>query len=236
WWGTRPDTTGPYYDRQAWEATDRIDAAIMTALAEAEAPLIEHITAELQRHVVSIDGVGQGTLAMEELTDPIQIPAFDPADPAQIGNRQLEDVVAAVQPLEGDSEAGRDLFRAQACIHCHTYANGQRPKGPHLVDIGKRATKQELLLSILDPGKTIAQGFDTWSFLLDDGRVFTGFVALESAETVTIRQADGLAQEFAREDIDERIKQEVSMMPIGIVNNLTPAQLADLIAYLRSLR
>ena len=236
WWGTRPDTTGPYYDRQTWEASPRIEAAVVTALAEAEPALAEHIKAELARHVVSVDGVAATTLAMDDLTDPIQIPAFDPADPAQIGNRQIGDVVAAVLPLEGNADAGRELFRAQACIHCHTYANGQRPKGPHLVDIGKRATKQELLLSILDPGKTIAQGFDTWSFLLDDGRVFTGFVALESAETVTIRQTDGLPQEFARDAIDERIKQEVSMMPNGIVNNLTQEQLADLVAYLRSLR
>ena len=235
WWGTRPDTTGPYYDRQLWEASPRIEAAVVTALAEAEPALAEHIKAELARHVVSVDGVTTTTLAMDDLTDPIQIPAFDPADPAQIGNRQISEVVATVLPLEGNADAGRELFRAQACIHCHTYANGQRPKGPHLVDIGKRATKQELLLSILDPGKTIAQGFDTWSFLLDDGRVFTGFVALESAETVTIRQTDGLPQEFARDAIDERIKQEVSMMPNGIVNNLTAEQLADLVAYLRSL-
>jgi putative heme-binding domain-containing protein len=66
--------------------------------------------------------------------------------------------------------------------------------------------------------------------------VFTGFVALESAETVTIRQADGLTREFPRDVIEERIKQEVSMMPSGIVNNLNPEQLADLVAYLQSLR
>ncbi len=38
-----------------------------------------------------------------------------------------------------------------------------------------------------------------------------------------------------RAAIEERRKQEQSMMPVGIVNNVTPEQLADLIAYLRSL-
>jgi putative heme-binding domain-containing protein len=236
WWGTRPDTTGPYYDRQEWEESARIKAAVSVALTEAPEPLAAHIREQLARHEVAIDGVGQAVAAMDDLTEPIVIPSFDPSNPAQIGNQGMDAVVAAVLPMEGNADAGRELFRAQACIHCHTYANGQRPKGPHLVDIGKRATTEELLTSILNPGKIIAQGFDTWSFLLDDGRVFTGFVALESAETVTIRQTDGLPQEFPRDAIDERIKQEVSMMPNGIVNNLTPEQLADLVAYLRSLR
>ena len=81
------------------------------------------------------------------LAEPIAVPAFDPGDPDQIGNISAADVLAAVLPMEGNADAGRELFRAQACIHCHTYANGQRPKGPHLVDIGKRSTKQEMLMS-----------------------------------------------------------------------------------------
>ena len=236
WWGTRPDTTGPYYDREEWDQSPRIKDAILIALAESPESLATHIKEQLARHVVSMDGVGEAVAAMDDLTEPIVIPAFDPANPTHIGNQETDAVIAAVMPLEGNAVAGRELFRAQACIHCHTYANGQQPKGPHLVDIGKRSTKQELLMSILNPGKTIAQGFDTWVFLLDDGRVFTGFVALESAETVTIRQADGLTREFPRDVIEERIKQEVSMMPSGIVNNLNPEQLADLVAYLQSLR
>ena len=36
WWGTRPDTTGPYYDRQKWSESDRIAAAIKITIAESE--------------------------------------------------------------------------------------------------------------------------------------------------------------------------------------------------------
>lgn len=59
---------------------------------------------------------------------------------------------------------------------------------------------------------------------------------LESAETVTIRQTDGLSKELLQDEIDDRVKQEISMMPKGIVGNLTPAQLADLVAYLQTLK
>jgi putative membrane-bound dehydrogenase-like protein len=37
WWGTRPDTTGPYYDPVAWEESGRIRAALTAALLESAA-------------------------------------------------------------------------------------------------------------------------------------------------------------------------------------------------------
>jgi hypothetical protein len=44
-----------------------------------------------------------------------------------------------------------------------------------------------------------------------------------------------MERELDRTEIETREKQEPSMMPEGIVGNLTPEQLADLLAYLRSL-
>ena len=70
---------------------------------------------------------------------------------------------------------------------------------------------------------------------MTDGKVHTGFVVLESAETVSVRGTDGLSKELLQQDIDDRVKQEISMMPKGVVGNLTTQQLADLIAYLQSL-
>ncbi len=68
-----------------------------------------------------------------------------------------------------------------------------------------------------------------------DGRVFTGFVVSEGASTVQIRESSGALRELKRSDIEERRRQEPSAMPEGIAANLTPEQLADLVAYLRSL-
>ncbi len=142
---------------------------------------------------------------------------------------------AKATALKGNAEAGKALFKSQACIACHTYADGQTPQGPHLVDIGKRYSRKELVDSVLEPSLKLAQGFDTWSVLTSDGQVFTGFVVLESAERLTLRGSDGKRMEVPQDDIDERRKQEQSMMPAGLVNNLTPEQFADLLAYLESL-
>ena len=237
WWGTRPDTTGPYYDRQKWSESDRIGDAIKVALSEADSSLAAHINEQLKRHVVNLDGISAADIAaMQEPQKAIELPKVDPNNPNQIANMDMASVIARVMPLNGNDDAGKDLFKAQSCINCHTFANGQQPKGPHLVDIGKRYKKEELLESILDPSKKIAQGFDTWTFVMADGKVHTGFVVLESAETVSVRGTDGLSKELSQQDIDDRVKQEISMMPKGVVGSLTPEQLADLIAWLQNLR
>ncbi|MFN9718015.1 MAG: discoidin domain-containing protein [Planctomycetota bacterium] len=235
WWGTRPDTTGPYYDRQKWSDSNRIADAIKVAMTEADDSLNAHLTEQLKKHVVNLDGLS-ADVAMKAEEKAIVLPKADPNDPNVIANLAFDMIAQRAAATPGDPEKGKALFKQQSCINCHTFANGQQPKGPHLVDIGRRYKRAELIESIVQPGKKIAQGFDTWAFAMADGKVYTGFVVLESAETVTLRDATGISRDLIQDDIDDRVKQELSMMPNGIVGNLSPEQLADLIAYLESLR
>src|SRR5262249_33049709 len=102
-------------------------------------------------------------------------------------------------------------------------------------DIGKRYSAAELVESILKPSAKIAQGFETYRFDMTDGKVYTGFVVSEGANTVLMRESTGVQRALPRKEIEERHKLDQSAMPEGIVNNLTPEQLADLVAYLQSL-
>ena len=78
----------------------------------------------------------------------------------------------------------------------------------------------------------LKQGFDTYSFTLEDNSVHLGFVTLESADTISIRNAAGVAAELPAKQIKKREKIPASSMPPGLVAGLTPEQLADLLAYL----
>ena len=72
WWGTRPDTTGPYYDREEWSESERIAEAVAVALGEAAEPLATHLKDQLARHVVEIGGGAAAPVAaMDELAEPI---------------------------------------------------------------------------------------------------------------------------------------------------------------------
>ena len=237
WWGTRPDTSGPYYDRKPWSESDNIATAVKTVVKYADKPMLEHIGQQLARHKVNIDGLGDlaKVLVEPESPDkPIALPKFDPNNPNHIGNLELS-IVASRATASADAKVGAALFKQQNCMACHTNANGQKPKGPHLVDIGKRYKRAELIESVLNPSAKIAQGFDTYLFVMDSGKQHIGFVVNESADAVSIRTIEGVAKELSREEIEVRKQQKESMMPKGMVNNLTPEQLADLLTYLESL-
>ncbi|HVV99992.1 MAG TPA: c-type cytochrome, partial [Planctomycetaceae bacterium] len=237
WWGIRPDSTGPYYDRVEWELSPRIAGVITAAALDADADTVVFLKAELQRHRVALAGVSLGTEAIaKDPENPLTLPKADPNDPNQIGNMPYEAAARRALAATGDAKRGEAFFKAQSCSTCHTTADGQTPKGPHLVEIGKRYKTDELVESVLKPSAKLAQGFEAYVFAMTDGRVFQGFVVSERADATVIRQPDGVQRELKKADIETRAIQKVSAMPDGVVANLTPEQLADLIVYLQSLK
>lgn len=237
WWGTRPDRTGPYFDRQKWSATETIEKVIKTYVSDASEAVFKTTVAELARHKVEIPGLPTADAIAKQraMEKPIELPKADPDNPNQIANLDESKTLQRATNAAGDPNRGKALFKQQLCASCHTTADGQNPKGPHLVDIGKRYKKSELLESVLKPSAKIAQGFDTYAFITVDGLQVSGFVTGESADSVQVRQTNGVSVEIKNDDIEARRKIEGSMMPKGLVNNLTPDELADLIAYLQSL-
>ena len=237
WWGGRPDRSGPYFDRKPWEESPRIASALKTFLSSCDAETLEHAKEQLRRHKVEIEGLGGDVAKPVEpvVEKPIEIPPADPNDPNLIANLEVTQVIGRMEAVTGDASRGAALFQAQSCATCHTTADGQAPKGPHLVDIGKRYSQRELVDSILQPSAKIAQGFETYVFVKNNGDVVTGFTTGESASLIELRRADGIAMTLARQELSLREKSDESMMPVGLVGNLTPQQLADLIAYLQAL-
>ena len=238
WWGIRPDTTGPYYDPREWECSKRIASVLKTAVLDGDMQTVTFLRGELARQRVRLEGMPDEpatarSKAEEEIHVLIAKP--DPKNPDQLGNMAYEAAASRTLQAKGDAERGRALFAAQSCRACHTDADGQTPKGPHLVDIGKRYSPPDLVESILKPSAKIAQGYESYSFAMADGRVFTGFVVSEGASAVQIRESSGALHELKRPDIEQRRRQDASAMPEGIAASLTPEQLADLVAYLRSL-
>ncbi|MCI0638182.1 MAG: c-type cytochrome, partial [Gemmataceae bacterium] len=237
WWGIRPDSTGPYYDRVQWQMSKRIGAVITAAALDGDKDAAAFLRAELGRHKVALAGLPR-TLdtAKVEKEVPIFLPKADPKNPDQIGNMDYEIALKRTRAAKGDPKLGEALFKSQSCMACHTTADGQTPKGPHLVDIGKRYKSDELIESILKPSAKLAQGYESYQFSTADGRFFTGFVVSESAAAVLIREGNGVQRELKRAEIELRTQQNLSAMPEGLSANLTPGQLADLLAYLQSLQ
>jgi putative membrane-bound dehydrogenase-like protein len=169
--------------------------------------------------------------------DPEKVLTAKDEPPAKlVGAMPVDEAIAAVVALKGDRGRGDQLFNQLACVACHTTKADLPPKGPYLGNTAAIYKRAELAAAVLEPSKTIAQGFTTNVILLDDGRVLTGFVTREAADTVSLRLADATEVTIRKDSIDERNKLEgVSVMPAGLVANITPEDFASLLTYVQSL-
>ena len=148
-----------------------------------------------------------------------------------------EAVVAAAKKDKGDAKLGKELFARQGCIVCHTTSAEEPPKGPLLAGIAQRYNRDELCESIMKPSAKIAQGFETQYFKVKGkDEPIEGFVVKESGDQIEVRNITGVSTTIKASDVEKRGKRDTSVMPEGLVAQLTPHDLASILAYLESLK
>ena len=137
-----------------------------------------------------------------------------------------------VLSLRGDPSAGKGIF-TQTCSPCHQKA-GQNGVafGPDLGSI-KNRSESALLLDILQPNRSIADGYELWQVDTQDGKTLTGIIANEGPGTLTLRDAAGQEQTLERAAISKLTAFESSAMPINLQTQITITQMADLLAFLK---
>ena len=146
--------------------------------------------------------------------------------------------VDEVLSLSGDPARGESLVFAQTgpnCASCHA-VNGRGGKvGPALDGIGAKYDKASLIRHLVEPSWAIDPKWLTVTVECHDGRVLSGLKETLSDGTVKIRDPKG--ETLLKPSEIERIGTgPVSLMPVGLLRDLTAEQAADLLAYLASLR
>ena len=138
----------------------------------------------------------------------------------------------------GDASRGKELFFAEKskCAACHRVGERGSRIGPDLTTIGANRAGHDLLESIVLPSSTIVRDFEPYNIVTNDGRILAGLIARQTTDSVTIQQQTGDPITLPRKDIDEMVAGTVSIMPNGLDKALTESELADVIAYLMSLR
>lgn len=152
----------------------------------------------------------------------------------QVGESSIEDIMLALDKIEGDPEEGKVLFSRQGCQTCHSIEKGGVMKGPFMGQIGSIMNRQQIAESILKPNASISQGFSTAQIQTQGGDTYVGFVTEESADQLTIRNIAGIATEIDKSEITDRKELESSMMPSGLANALSYQELASLVTFLET--
>ncbi|EMI18027.1 heme-binding protein [Rhodopirellula maiorica SM1] len=140
------------------------------------------------------------------------------------------------QAKQGSPENGERIYRREKlqCINCHAIGTAGGLVGPNLISIGGSSQPDYILESLLTPNVKLKEGYTTTQFLTDEGRVISGIVLTENDKTIQVRLADGTVTSIVVDSIEDEAPGK-SLMPAGLLDNVTQSELADLVAFLSAL-
>ncbi|RLS58893.1 MAG: hypothetical protein DWH91_01455 [Planctomycetota bacterium] len=216
--------------------TNAVRSAIISALLTSE-PRITRLLDLVESSQVSFLEIGQTRLAsLQQVKNPeIQarlqklIAANAPADRSKV----LEEYQAALTH-EHDPLRGRELF-AKNCAQCHKIGDLGVEVAPNISD-SRVKTQAQLLTDILDPNRAIDNNYFSYTLVDKAGTVATGIISAETSSSVTLKQPEGKTLTVLRSDIEQLKPNGVSLMPVGFEKQLTVAQMADVISFVKNWR
>lgn len=140
---------------------------------------------------------------------------------------------------KGNVENGGKVFhnvQAVGCVKCHQVApnDGGGTIGPSLQGVGAKYDRVKLVESVLYPSKQIFDGYEQWLVKTKDGEGQWGVIRTEDDREITMYDSGAQKIVIKKSDVASRKKGDISLMPEGLEQGLTPQELADLISYLES--
>lgn len=150
--------------------------------------------------------------------------------------QRLDDLQAVMH--SGRPDRGREVFfsKKAKCSTCHVVGREGKRVGPDLTTIGSNRTTRDLLESIVFPSATIVRQYESYTVLLDSGRVVTGMLGKDSPDEIELWQQTGESLRIARSQIEQMTASPISIMPQGLDQPLSNTELADLVSWLQSLK
>jgi putative heme-binding domain-containing protein len=155
----------------------------------------------------------------------VTVPKPDPAAEAATN-------VEAVVALTGNAQRGAAL--AQACLLCHRIADTGAEYGPTLTGFAQRQPTEVVIRAILQPSTDIAHGYVGHEIVLKDGTVVHGLVH-SAGDPLIVQSTGGFTQMIPADRVQSRTPMGRSLMLNAQQLGLSPQDVADVVAYLKTL-
>jgi putative membrane-bound dehydrogenase-like protein len=143
--------------------------------------------------------------------------------------------IDSIAQLPANAVAGRSGFQKN-CNNCHRISGIGKDIGPELSGIGKKFDKIGLLDAIINPNAAIVFGYEAWLINTKDGESVYGFLIADNKQSVTIKDISGVKHVIAQDRISSKKKQDGSLMPDPLTMKLSEQDLADIAAFLLSVK
>jgi putative membrane-bound dehydrogenase-like protein len=194
-----------------------------------------------------LDAIEKETIPAADL-DPARVKLLEKHPNAKVRERiqtfaskhktgKRADVLAAYQSaltLQGDAARGKPIF-TKICANCHKLEGAGHEIGPNLATLQNRGA-DTILLNVLDPNREVNPQYVNYLVVTKEGKTLTGIIAAETASSITLKRAEGITETVLRLDIDELKSTGLSIMPEGVEKEINQQAMADLIAYLLSVK
>jgi putative heme-binding domain-containing protein len=143
----------------------------------------------------------------------------------------IEQFLNGEQGRQGSQDRGQQVYAKARCNACHKMNGLGGGYGPDLTSVNKRFTRIETLESILFPSHVISDQYATKKVLTNDGEVYTG-ILVKTSKGLAVRVNENKEFMIAEDQVQEVQSSKTSVMPAGLLDNLTPSEIRDLLVYL----
>jgi putative membrane-bound dehydrogenase-like protein len=135
-----------------------------------------------------------------------------------------------------DIRRGQAVFQSTkaACSTCHAIGYLGGNVGPDLTHIGAIRSERDLLEAIVFPSASFVRSYEPWLVATKNGKVYNGILRKDAPDEVMLVTGANQEARIARNEIEEMQPSKVSVMPAGLDQQLSPQELADLVAFLKA--
>ena len=147
---------------------------------------------------------------------------------------ELAPALSEVNPRR-DLRRGRALYAEAGCLQCHPFAGEGVAMGPDLTGVAGRFSSKDLLESILEPSKVIAENYRNVTVATRTGVIMDGRLIAEDDERLTLANnpiEPDHRWTVRKRDIASKRVSDVSPMPGGLLDNFSKQEILDLLAFL----
>jgi PQQ-dependent dehydrogenase (methanol/ethanol family) len=140
---------------------------------------------------------------------------------------------AADNRVPGDRAAGEQYFFGKGqCASCHMVGGRGSDVGPDLSDVAHKMTVAEIRTSLLQPGASLAPGYQMVTVRLRDGKTVRGFARSRNNFEMVVQDLKGQFHLLPTDDVSAISEDPQSEMP---ASKASPEDLQNLVAFLSGL-
>jgi len=155
--------------------------------------------------------------------------------PAALGAEKFPPM-AELMKMSGDVAKGQTAFMAAGCVGCHQVKGQFINFGPDLSVIGNKLSKDAMFTAILYPSAGVEHSFNGVTITTKAGAQMVGYIISDTNEELTLKIAGGAQQVVKKNEITKRDEMKQSLMPPGLAAGIGPQGLADLVAWMQTLK